>query len=633
MSRRQTKRRVRDEVHTKASVQTADAFSNALTRAGFGMPNALEATQYPLTRLTQNYQLLNSLYRSHWVVQKIINTVPQDMMKNGYDIQSDLQPDQLQEIMKTIRQTRMHAKILEGLYWGRLYGGAAGIIIIDGDGDHMEEPLELDTVMPDTFKGLLIVDRWSGVSPEGALITDISEPDFGMPEYYDIIPQNGSGALRIHHSRICRFVGREMPYLEKLAENYWGTSEIEHVMDDLKKRDNVSWNIALLTFMANIRVMKLDGMEGVLSLGNEKAQQALYATLEGMNMLLNNNGMQILGQNDGYESHQYAFSGLGEVYDRFMMDVSCAAGIPVAKLFGRSPAGMNSTGEADLQNYYDTVEQYQEAQLRPVLDKLLPVVCMSALGAVPDDLDFTFNPIRRSNETEKQDLGSQQTQAVTSAYVAGLVSHKTALQELQQSSKRTGMWTNITDEQIAAADDEVEESGEMPVPGLPTMDSDFKEEDHPRDENGKFVAGGSGDIEEENDSSAPADISAILGPEFSGYAGKAAVDKLLLEKTGYIQAAYHNETFGDIALIYGDETLGLRHIILRRKKQGFTDEKIKALLYDLDDVIATGTIEPSKTGQGTFGVFKDGKMAIISPMLHGNKLNFVLTAYKTRKKK
>ena len=35
------------------------------------------------------------------------------------------------------------------------------------------------------------------------------------------------------------------------------------------------------------------------------------------------------------------------------MDVAGAASDhPVTKLFGRSPAGLNATGEADMQNYY-----------------------------------------------------------------------------------------------------------------------------------------------------------------------------------------------------------------------------------------------------------------------------------------
>lgn len=601
---------------------TLDEFVNPLARSGAGMPNLLEATEYPLTRFTQNWQVLNSLYRSHWVVQKIINTIPQDMMKNGYDFQSDINPDQIQKISKIIRQTRLHSKILNGLYWGRLYGGAAGIIMIDGEDDRMDEPLDLDRVMPGAFKGLLIMDRWSGIMPSADLITDITDPDFGMPEYYEVTLPEGQGVIRLHNSRVCRFSGREMPYLEKLAENYWGTSEMEHVFSELKKRDNVSWNIALLTFMANIRVMKIDGMEQLLAYGGNKSQQALYNTLEGLNMMLNNNGIQILGKDDSYESHQYTFSGLGEVYDRFMMDVSGACGIPVTKLFGRSPAGMNSTGDADMDNYYDTIEQSQESQLRPVLDKLLPIVCMSALGAVPDDLDYIFNPVRRPSNDEKQSLGSQQTAAVVQAYTAGLVSEKTALRELQGSSKLTGMWTNITDEQIEAASDQPEAAGEMDIPGMPSMetqDADFEESKHPRSDDGKFTGGGSGGGNSIGFKQKSLDL---LGQEHKAPHGDAAVQKLLDCKNGHIKNAFIRSDIDDITLIWGNDAVGLKHIIKRRKEE---NEDVDELVSHLSDTIENGTLKINKRGR--FVITKGKYQAIISPEIFNDKLNFLVTGY------
>lgn len=601
---------------------TLDEFVNPLARSGAGMPNLLEATEYPLTRFTQNWQVLNSLYRSHWVVQKIINTIPQDMMKNGYDFQSDINPDQIQKISKVIRQTRLHSKILNGLYWGRLYGGAAGIIMIDGEADRMDEPLDLDRVMPGAFKGLLIMDRWSGIIPSADLITDITDPDFGMPEYYEVTLPEGQGVIQLHNSRVCRFSGREMPYLEKLAENYWGTSEMEHVFSELKKRDNVSWNIALLTFMANIRVMKIDGMEQLLAYGGDKSQQALYNTLEGLNMMLNNNGIQILGKDDSYESHQYTFSGLGEVYDRFMMDVSGACGIPVTKLFGRSPAGMNSTGDADMDNYYDTIEQSQESQLRPVLDKLLPIVCMSALGAVPDDLDYIFNPVRRPSNDEKQSLGSQQTAAVVQAYTAGLVSEKTALRELQGSSKLTGMWTNITDKQIEAASDQPEAAGEMNIPGMSSMetqDADFEESKHPRSNDGKFTGGGSGGG---NSIGFKQESLDLLGQEHKVPHGDAAVQKLLDCKNGHIKNAFIRSDIDDITLIWGNDAVGLKHIIKRRKEE---NEDVDELVSHLSDTIENGTLKINKRGR--FVITKGKYQAIISPEIFNDKLNFLVTGY------
>lgn len=616
------RRLTNDAGHNVGRKLTLDEFVNPLARSGAGMPNLLEATEYPLTRFTQNWQVLNSLYRSHWVVQKIINTIPQDMMKNGYDFQSDINPDQIQKISKIIRQTRLHSKILNGLYWGRLYGGAAGIIMIDGEADRMDEPLDLDRVMPGAFKGLLIMDRWSGIMPSADLITDITDPDFGMPEYYEVTLPEGQGVIRLHNSRVCRFSGREMPYLEKLAENYWGTSEMEHVFSELKKRDNVSWNIALLTFMANIRVMKIDGMEQLLAYGGDKSQQALYNTLEGLNMMLNNNGIQILGKDDSYESHQYTFSGLGEVYDRFMMDVSGACGIPVTKLFGRSPAGMNSTGDADMDNYYDTIEQSQESQLRPVLDKLLPIVCMSALGAVPDDLDYIFNPVRRPSNDEKQSLGSQQTAAVVQAYTAGLVSEKTALRELQGSSKLTGMWTNITDKQIEAASDQPEAAGEMNIPGMSSMetqDADFEESKHPRSDDGKFTGGGSGGG---NSIGFKQESLDLLGQEHKAPHGDAAVQKLLDCKNGHIKNAFIRSDIDDITLIWGNDAVGLKHIIKRRTEE---NEDVDELVSHLSDTIENGTLKINKRGR--FVITKGKYQAIISPEIFNDKLNFLVTGY------
>ena len=478
--------------------QTQDAFQNPLTRSGVFMPNALETTDYPLTRLSRNWQLINSLYRSHWVVRRIIDIIPSDMLKNGYKISSQLSPDQLRMIEQTERKTRLGAKILEGLRWGRLYGGAGGLIMINGHEDLLDQPLEYDQIVPGSFAGLLIMDRWSGITPDTDLVTDISDPEFGMPAFYTITTEGMERGIRVHHSRICRFMGRDLPYLEKLAETYWGASEIEHIFDELKKRDNVSWNMAMLTFMANLRTIKMEGMDQVLATGNEKALQGLYATLQGMNAMMNNNSMQIIGKDDEYESHQYTFGGLAEVYDRFMMDLAGAAETPVTKLFGRSPAGMNATGEADMQNYYDTIEEKQESDLRPVYDKLLPVIMMSTFGAIPDDFDYEFNPVRRPKDDEMSDLASKNTDSVTKAFQAGMVSQQTALKELRQQSEVTGMWSNITDEDIARADAEAMQSDEG-LGGLPfdaesksmtVQDASWEESKHPRSDDGKFGNGG-----------------------------------------------------------------------------------------------------------------------------------------------
>jgi phage-related protein (TIGR01555 family) len=438
---------------------TTDSFSNVLARLGHGTPNLLEGTDYINTRLTQNFQLMNSLYRGHWIIRRIIDTIPEDATRNWITLTTQLQPDDIRKVDKLWRVRRVKQKILQGLKWGRLYGGAIGLILIESHEDILHKPLDFDTIMPGTFKGLMIVDRWSGAYPSQELVEDINDVEFGLPQSYKLTTEDGQ-VLNVHHTRVIRFTGRELPYFEKIAETYWGASEVEVVYDELKKRDNTSWNIAQLIFLANLRVLKMGDLGQDLAIGDEKVQADIYNTLQAQNILMSNMGMYLLGKDDGFETHQYSFAGLNDIYESFMLDVAGACQIPVTKLFGRAPAGMNSTGESDMQNYYETVQQMQETTLGPILDKLLPIMCMSELGAIPDDIDYMFNPIRTPNDKDIAELAKNKTDAILAAFTGGAIGQKTVLKELKQMGDTTGMFTNITDEDIENAE-EAPDTGEL----------------------------------------------------------------------------------------------------------------------------------------------------------------------------
>lgn len=464
---------VSEKLEAQASVirrlYTTDAFMNKMARTGFGQPNLAEGAEYPMTRLTKNYMLFNSLYRGSWIVRKIVDTFPADMLKNWITINSSVDPEALQKVEKVIRYTKVKEKLKQGLQWGRLYGGAAALILIDGQDDQLEEPLELDNIVPDSFKGLLVFDRWSGIVPGSELITDISDPDFGLPKYYTINSANTQSNVfvqeknnfKVHHSRILRFTGRELPYWEKIQEMYWGESEVEIAYEELKKRDNTSANLATMIFLANIRVLKMNDLGQLLGAASEKAKENLYNVLEAQNHLMSNMGIYVMDKEDDFAVHNYSFGGLDELYQSFMLDIAGACEMPVTKLFGREPSGWNSTGESDLVQYYDTVSEKQEMYLMPVLDKLLPIICMSALGAVPDNFEWQFNPIRQVSAKDRADLAQSLIQPILEVFNAGLISKEIALKELKQQSETTGLWTSIDDDYIRKVSEEEATEGEV----------------------------------------------------------------------------------------------------------------------------------------------------------------------------
>ena len=87
----------RKKARENPPVLTADAFSNPLFRLGYGSQSPLEATEYPLTRMTGNYPLLNSLYRDNWVVQNVVGIIPDDMTKEWFTPTGSVTPRQLEE--------------------------------------------------------------------------------------------------------------------------------------------------------------------------------------------------------------------------------------------------------------------------------------------------------------------------------------------------------------------------------------------------------------------------------------------------------------------------------------------------------------------------------------------------------
>lgn len=465
---------------TARRAKARDAFSNPLARLGFDTPNLLEGTQYSFQRLTRDYATLNALYRESWIVRRIIDTIPGDMLKNGFHLTTELGPDLLKRFEMEMRRTQFKQQLNRGLKWGRLYGGALGVMLIKGQGDDLSAPLDLDLLLPGDYAGMLILDRWNGVSPNSELVSDIDDPEYGLPDSYLVTDPSGGRMVNIHHSRCVRFPGNDLPYWEQLAEIYWGASVLESVFDELKKRDNVSWNIAQLTFMANLRVLKMADLGQLLASTDSVSQRDLYNTLQAQNTLMNNMGMMIMDAADGMETHQYTFGGLAQCYEQFIMDIAGAAEIPVTKLFGRSPSGMDATGESDLQNYYDMIGEKQESILRPILNKILPVLCLSVFGAIPDDLDFDFDPVAEPSDEQRTELAKTGTDIVVSAVQAGLVSPRAGLKELKQQSERTNVWTNITDEDIAKASDEID-NGEMDgMGGYPGM-GDMLDKEPPQD--------------------------------------------------------------------------------------------------------------------------------------------------------
>jgi hypothetical protein len=455
---------------SKTTAETTDAYSNHALRVGYGTPSLTEGSEWPLTRFSNDYQTLLSLYRGNWIARRICDAQPQYALKAWPTITSDISQDDRKKLDRTLARTRTKDQLLTTIQWSRLFGGAGALMVIDGQEDMLDEPLDLDTIELGSFRGLIPFDRWSGLSVTGMPCQDTSKPlQFGLPEFYQVHPPTGGTRFTVHASRILRFTGPMLPSPEFQAQSYWGLSVLELAHETLKMVDSALWSVINLLFRAQILSEKNPELDQFLSGAgaSQKSLQMFQQRMQVKNNLLSNQGLNILGKDGEFFSSQYSFGGVADVLQQIQLFVAGAAETPVSILFGRTLSGLGQSNDADLQIFEDRIAQWQNSDLRPVLEQqLYPVVCMSEWGEVPDDLDLDFPSVRTLTDKDKRDLEKAASDSIFGAFDRGLYGRKSALTALKQLADALGISTPVTQDMIDAADDDVQQGDVPPFEGL-----------------------------------------------------------------------------------------------------------------------------------------------------------------------
>lgn len=424
-------------------VRGADGYSNAAAFLGEDSPLLASGT-FLRSGLTSDPELLTAMYRESWLTKRIIDTPSEDMTRAWYRLSSSVDPEEIHALRQLEARHSVKQELTNALRWARLYGGSLALMVIRGEEDRLDQPLEQEMLLPDCFQGLLVLDRAQGIEPSAELVSDLDDPDFGLPKYYTVnLDTENYRMVRLHHSRVLRFIGRELPRGETIRENFWGASEMEHIRDELLKRSAASANIAQLIFQANITTLKMSDFGELLGAGTEEQRKSVEYAMGMENRFRTSFGIQLLSRDDSLENHPYSFTGLSEIYEQFMMDMAGAAEIPATRLFGRSPQGMNATGESDLRNYYDMIASLQERQLRPALEKLLPVMAVSCWDYVPESLEIVFEPVMTSSPAERAELVQKLSGDVIEGYKCGLFTREQAVMELKTRGEELGVYTKV----------------------------------------------------------------------------------------------------------------------------------------------------------------------------------------------
>lgn len=347
-----------------------------------------------------------TLWRSDDILGRVAEAKPFDAWRRGLRVRVPDDGKRLGDAMANVMaELGVAQKFRDAGAMERALGGAAILPVLDGDVGDLRAP------MPDE-PNIRRVTALHVIQPRelvpSSWYADLMDPRFRFPERYRFVPISVLGYptkptyVEIHASRLIIFDGVRCVPHHVIGERIgWGDSvflRVRQVASDF----GIAWGsastllqkFAQATYaMDNLHatLAKADGMQQVrdrIALMDELASTIRAAVIDGK---------------DKYSREPTPVSGMSDLLIQLAQRVAAAAEMPVTRLMGMSPAGLNATGESDTRTWYDSVEVYRR-QYEPKVRQLLRLLWLSSdgpsEGIEPETYSLDWPPLWQPTEAE-----------------------------------------------------------------------------------------------------------------------------------------------------------------------------------------------------------------------------------------
>ena len=438
-----------------------DTFSNFLS--GLGVPGRDKMTAFRYTKPLWARDQLEASFSSDWIARKAIVIPAEDSTREWRAWQAEA--DQIEKLEETEARLGVQLKLQTALVKARLYGGACILIGVDGDMSKELDPLK---IKKDALKFIHVLSPHQLQIEE--LEKDITSPYYGQPKFYRLVDENNTyGTIDIHPSRMVRLIGLEPP--DPMDNNGWGDPMLQVINDAVASAGTVSQSIAALIAEAKFDVVKIPGLTEILSTTNGTTR--LIKRFSEANVAKSVINAIVLDAEEEWERIGVDFNGMPEILQMYLQIASGAADIPATRFLGRSPAGLNATGDSDLQNYYDRIASDQDLRLTPALEKLDLSIIQSALGKQDKDVWYEWRSLWQMTDAEKAEIAHKKATTAKVDADTGLVPFEALVQgrcnQLIEDASYPGLEAAIED--AIAAEEMMPEEERFGIPANENMEA------------------------------------------------------------------------------------------------------------------------------------------------------------------
>lgn len=328
-------------------------------------------------------------------------------------------PDTLAKIEDELKRIKLREHTRQAVIHDQAFGGAHVFFSMQDDKTARDTPLVYRpySIPKGSFQGLRVVEPY-WVTPNFYNSIDPTAADFYKPSSWWLL------GIQVHATRLQTIISRPVPDMLKPTYSFRGISmsqlAMPYVDNWLRTRQSVSDTV------------KQFSVSGVATDLAQSLQPGANVQLQQRAMLINayrdsRNLMLLDKATEEFFQVNTPLTGLDALQAQSQEQMSAVSHIPLVKLLGLTPTGLNASSEGEIRVFYDYVRGYQSNTLTPPVQNVLKVVQLSLFGVIDEGITWEWEPLQeltaleaaeKRNKDADADQKYVEMQAITAQQVA-----------------------------------------------------------------------------------------------------------------------------------------------------------------------------------------------------------------------
>jgi phage-related protein (TIGR01555 family) len=304
----------------------------------------------------------------------------------------DASPDTLSAIEAEFKRIDLRSRVRQAVIHDQAFGGAHVFFSMKDDKTARDTQLVLRpfSVPKGSFVGLRVVEPY-WVTPNFYNSIDPTAADFYIPSTWWLL------GIEVHATRMQTIISRPVPDMLKPTYSFRGISmsqlAIPYVDNWLRTRQSISDTVKQFS-VSGVAMDLAQALQPGANVALQQRAQLINAYRDNRNLMLLDNATEEFFQVNT------PLSGLDALQAQSQEQMSAVSHIPLVKLLGITPTGLNASSEGEIRVFYDYVRGYQSDALQPLMQKVLKVVQLSLFGAIDDGITWEWEPLMELTKLE-----------------------------------------------------------------------------------------------------------------------------------------------------------------------------------------------------------------------------------------